>query len=760
MRLARRIAAVAVSMIAASSLTVTSFASIDSKYYSVEDTKDSSGNVTHEKGTLKIDVYSFASDNNVSLSDIYGISMGVNGDMSAGYGGSVVVWSDANWWDASTFGSFGNYGVTGQKYNMDEDNVLTLVSDSALFANAAYAAGLTVQRYWGNIADSFDIKILDKDGNELAGVDPADTALYVINYNGSPVDYNVPLDSVTDVTAIDKIVATIQSGKYANGTIGYNNSNGTWTTPVNQFETNGGIVTWEASVGGDIKDGLKLQVFWVNDNGTVYVQSVDLYDSKGSLIKTFDKANPPTSNPADDETPDVVVDDGGTTDDKTDDTTDDKTDDKTDDTTDDKTDDKTDDTTDDKTDDKTDNTTDDKTDDTTDTNTQTDDTTTEPEDSGDAVDVVDVDDTADVVADDDNTPDETPADTTAPDETPADTPAPAENTEKSTKGGREIDVRTRDDYNIISDGDTVVPAQGGGAAVTPAASSSETTAVSDADKTASGDTDTDKTASGDSDAEKTDSGDTGADATASDTDAGSDGGAADVGNVISDLIADAGEGEVEIDLSEYDEGDGLVISADLFAEISGSDTVIAITAGDYTVYIIPDNITDARSINVAMNVEPATTSTDLNGVAVPAGSVIIEPFQKGEFGAALDVNIPAESLGDIDPAAAKLYYISDSGEIELQEGAIKVNEDGSVTITLTHASAYVITDEDLIAEEEADTADNDVEAVSETGKSDTDVVVISGSPEAGDSNPATGAGLSVSAVLAALGLGFLSRKRK
>ena len=736
MRLARRIAAVAVSMIAASSLTVTSFASIDSKYYSVEDSKDSSGNVTQEKGTLKIDVYSFASDNNVSLSDIYGISMGVNGDMSAGYGGSVVVWSDANWWDDSTFGSFGNYGATGQKYNMDEDNVLTLVNSSALFANATTAAGITVQRYWGNIADSFDIKILDKDGNELAGVDPADTALYVINYNGSPVDYNVPLDSVTDVTAIDKIVATIQSGKYANGTIGYNNSNGTWTTPVNQFETNGGIVTWEASVGGDIKDGLKLQVFWVNDNGTVYVQSVDLYDSKGSLIKTFDKANPPTSNPADDETPDVVVDDGGTTDDKTDDTTDDKTDDKTD------------------------NTTDDKTDDTTDTNTQTDDTTTEPEDSGDAVDVVDVDDTADVVADDDNTPDETPADTAAPDETPADTPAPAENTEKSTKGGREIDVRTRDDYNIISDGDTVVPAQGGGAAVTPAASSSETTAVSDADKTASGDTDTDKTASGDSDAEKTDSGDTGADATASDTDAGSDGGAADVGNVISDLIADAGEGEVEIDLSEYDEGDGLVISADLFAEIAGSDTVIAITAGDYTVYIIPDNITDARSINVAMNVEPATTSTDLNGVAVPAGSVIIEPFQKGEFGAALDVSIPAESLGDIDPAAAKLYYISDSGEIELQEGAIKVNEDGSVTITLTHASAYVITDEDLIAEEEADTADNDVEAASETGKSDTDVVVISGSPEAGDSNPATGAGLSVSAVLAALGLGFLSRKRK
>lgn len=234
-------------------------------------------------------------------------------------------------------------------------------------------------------------------------------------------------------------------------------------------------------------------------------------------------------------------------------------------------------------------------------------------------------------------------------------------------------------------------------------------------------------------------------------------------------------GKSSLELKEDGNGN-VVVSAGAIAAIAKGDKVFTVKADDadgidYTIEIDPKLITEVKAINIAMNITVPTGDKTIDGVKVPAGSIIIDPAQSGAFGMTLKITIPASAVKDLDLDNANVYYISDDGEITLLKDALVKNSDGSVSISITHASAYVITDEDLLTYGEANIEDDDddddddddvtiddTDATPSKGKDDSTVTVVDGS---NDSNPVTGTTLALgSLAVFAAAAAITSKKRK
>jgi hypothetical protein len=128
------------------------------------------------------------------------------------------------------------------------------------------------------------------------------------------------------------------------------------------------------------------------------------------------------------------------------------------------------------------------------------------------------------------------------------------------------------------------------------------------------------------------------------------------------------------------------------------------------------------------NISTPVAPFEIEGIILPANSIVITFDTHGEFGFDFAVVISAEQLAEagLDAEKVKLWYISDKNEISEVKDAIVVNADGSITITVSHASYYVL----------AETAP-----------------VV-------DENPPTGVAVSFAAVLIAGGIAAVTRKRR
>ena len=267
--------------------------------------------------------------------------------------------------------------------------------------------------------------------------------------------------------------------------------------------------------------------------------------------------------------------------------------------------------------------------------------------------------------------------------------------------------------------------------------------------------------------------------TTSETDA-----ATEVGDVVTDEAVTealkAGGDEVTIDVTES--ANGVTVQESAIAEIAKGDTVVTFNVGSgdtaYTVSIDPASITDAKAINIAMQVIVDTPETEIDGVDIPEGATIIIPVQKGEFGMTLTITLPAAALGNIDVDNASLYYISDNGDVTKIDGQFTSNNDGTVTVSISHASAYVIAEEepvsadDDVIDDDDDTVieDDDDDAVAEiaddkdsdvqSGKTDETPIVISNESTDADGNPGTGVSLALGALAASAAAVVVAKKRK
>lgn len=244
----------------------------------------------------------------------------------------------------------------------------------------------------------------------------------------------------------------------------------------------------------------------------------------------------------------------------------------------------------------------------------------------------------------------------------------------------------------------------------------------------------------------------------------------------------SGSKEATLYMTEDANGKATVQEAAI-AEIAKSKVTVTVemaseSGTDYSITIDPALITDAKAINLAMDI---TVDTDegatVSGVEVPAGSIVIAPAQKGEFGMTLQVTIPAAAVADVDKSDVRLYYIADDGSVtKMPKSALKVNKDGSVTVSISHASQYVISaiditklisgtnnDEDDFLDDDDSFIDDDedyaVDGDNESfGKTDDEPVVES---DEFDANPGTGVTLALGALAAsAAAVAITAKKRK
>lgn len=178
-----------------------------------------------------------------------------------------------------------------------------------------------------------------------------------------------------------------------------------------------------------------------------------------------------------------------------------------------------------------------------------------------------------------------------------------------------------------------------------------------------------------------------------------------------DLIEDAGEGDtVEIEVAPASNGKITLTEGTIGAlKNSGATLVVDVKGEDYTIAI--SDVTDAQTINIAMDISASTDGASaLADLGVDVGSdfsgsaIVIAPAQSGEFGLTLTINLPASATKDLDKKNTRLYYIDDDG-VAQDLGKVKFNADGSVAVSITHASAYVLTD--AIIPTEADAEDTD-----------------------------------------------------
>ena len=233
-------------------------------------------------------------------------------------------------------------------------------------------------------------------------------------------------------------------------------------------------------------------------------------------------------------------------------------------------------------------------------------------------------------------------------------------------------------------------------------------------------------------------------------------------DTVKEAIKGAADGKATIYATESKNGKITITEAGM-AEIANGDTIVEVvvestTGIDYTVIIDPDDIDTVKAINIAMVVEITNEGTTINGVAVPAGSLIIKTGMKYDYGCTLKIYLNKNHVEALAKEDAKLYSISGEGSVakDITE-ELTVGGDGSVTVTVSHGATLIITTEEL---GEAD-ASYEAAAVEEAGvedaKSDNAPVVIFGD---NDMNPGTGVGLALGALALSAAAVAVTKKRK
>ena len=202
----------------------------------------------------------------------------------------------------------------------------------------------------------------------------------------------------------------------------------------------------------------------------------------------------------------------------------------------------------------------------------------------------------------------------------------------------------------------------------------------------------------------------------------------------------------------YIDSDKATVKEDAIGAIAKSDKPVTFEADEYAVTIDPADIDEVKAINLAMDVDVC----DEGDYAYDA--IVITPAQKGDFGMTVTVTIPAAKAKNLNTKSLFVYYVSDDGDVTLLEDVVTVNADGSISVSISHASSYVITDEEIsLEDDDYVAADDDDDAADDAD--DADDMVDDG---AADNNPGTGVACTAAALAAvsAAAVAVAAKKRK
>lgn len=233
-------------------------------------------------------------------------------------------------------------------------------------------------------------------------------------------------------------------------------------------------------------------------------------------------------------------------------------------------------------------------------------------------------------------------------------------------------------------------------------------------------------------------------------------------DILEEAIKDAKDGKATVYATESKNGK-ITITSETMGELAKGDTILEVvvestTGIDYTIVIDPADIEDVKAINIAMVIEITNEGTTINGVAVPAGSLIIKTGMKYDYGCTLRIYIDKKYVNELAKEDSKLYSISAEGGVakDITE-ELTVEGDGSVSVVVSHGATLIITKDELNSAD----AEYAAAAVEETGiedaKSDNAPIVIAGD---NDMNPGTGVSLALGALALSAAAVAVTKKRK
>ncbi|MDR2558288.1 MAG: hypothetical protein LBC86_01900 [Oscillospiraceae bacterium] len=126
----------------------------------------------------------------------------------------------------------------------------------------------------------------------------------------------------------------------------------------------------------------------------------------------------------------------------------------------------------------------------------------------------------------------------------------------------------------------------------------------------------------------------------------------------------------------------------------GKVSVNIVLANGRIIEIDPARITsEARETDLNIDIQITSQGNQVSGV--PANSIVIRPFDHGEFGFEISFVLSAEELEEagLNGNSARLWHIDDDGKV-VEDGRVTRNNDGSVTIGITRASYYVMSEDE------------------------------------------------------------------
>ncbi|MCL2078162.1 MAG: InlB B-repeat-containing protein [Oscillospiraceae bacterium] len=205
-----------------------------------------------------------------------------------------------------------------------------------------------------------------------------------------------------------------------------------------------------------------------------------------------------------------------------------------------------------------------------------------------------------------------------------------------------------------------------------------------------------------------------------------------------------------------DSGTGTIISANTLQAIKANGKTVQIQLeNNLVISIDPAKITsNARTIDLNMNVVFVGSYNQLNisGVQIAANSIVIVPAAHGEFGFEAAFSISSSQLKEngINAQNARLFYVSENGNVAL-DGSLTVNPNGSVTIRITHASMYVLSETAPMRFSNSNSSGNNAANLGGGGSSNLSSPNLSSFVgNARDGNPFTGENASITIIRIAL----------
>jgi len=171
---------------------------------------------------------------------------------------------------------------------------------------------------------------------------------------------------------------------------------------------------------------------------------------------------------------------------------------------------------------------------------------------------------------------------------------------------------------------------------------------------------------------------------------------------ISDLLDDALRTGAPIVLPP---GASAEITVDDLESIRDSDAgevdIVLPCGRQITISNIGDN-PRAIDLNLEVTIVPPGSPTRIGNVNVGANSIVIDPAASGQFGFTITLTIPAAQFtaAGVNANNVQLFLVDSEGRASRQ-GQVRLNNDGSASISISRASFYVLTETNLVGVEGA-----------------------------------------------------------